>query len=91
MQTDGSALKCLHRSQPYGGTTRPGHTAVLGSPNRCPGMVISNTGGKVNRRDVLGGIVHEYERAAYGARGRGTRFKTSSCRLMCGMQATDHC
>jgi hypothetical protein len=54
-------------------------------------MVISNTGGKVNRRDVLGGIVHEYERAAYGARGRGTRFKTSSCRLMCGMQATDHC
>jgi len=26
--------------------------------------VISNTGGKVNRRDVLGGIVHEYERAA---------------------------
>jgi len=26
--------------------------------------VILNTGGKVNRRDVLGGIVHEYERAA---------------------------
>jgi len=29
-----------------------------------PRPVISNTGGKVNRRDVLGGIVHEYERAA---------------------------
>ena len=26
--------------------------------------VILNTGGRVNRSDVLGGIVHEYERAA---------------------------
>jgi hypothetical protein len=29
-----------------------------------PRPVISNTGGKVNRRDVLGGIVYDYERAA---------------------------
>ena len=64
MQTEGSALKCFHRSQPYGGTTKPGHTAALGSPNPVPRPVMSNTGGKVNRRDVLGGIVHEYERAA---------------------------
>jgi hypothetical protein len=36
----------------------------LGLAQPMPRPVISNTGGKVNRRDVLGGIVYDYERAA---------------------------
>ena len=51
MPREGSALKCFHRRQPYGGATRAR-------------PVLLNTGGRVNRSDVLGGIVHEYERAA---------------------------
>ena len=35
----------------------------LGLAQPVPRPVISNTG-NVNRSDVLGGIVHEYERAA---------------------------
>ena len=41
---------------------RPHRGLGLAQPVHRP--VMSNTGGKVNRRDVLGGIVHEYERAA---------------------------
>jgi hypothetical protein len=46
--TEGSALTCFQRSQPYGGTTRPGHNRGLGLAQTLPQPVISNTAGKVN-------------------------------------------
>jgi len=41
---------------------RPHHGLDLAQP--VPRPAISNTGGKVIRRDILSGIVHEYERTA---------------------------
>jgi transposase len=59
---DDTSNRCLTSTS--GTTTKHGHTVVCYSPSRSPRPVTAIGGGAITRRDVLDGIVHEYDWAA---------------------------